>query len=134
LTSKPHNSKPPFKDCLRRHSICTEFSDVSGLQGFHGVDPLAFIKSKQETAFRTGLAMRLDRPTSGADYRTANAIRSARPSDSKDLTISAAVFPYVSMFVTDDGYLHNDLAYVKKMLPTLQTELRRPSRHESSVS
>lgn len=61
-----------------------------------------------------------------ADYRTANPNRRSRSSDSKDLTISAAAFPYVDTFVTYDGYLHNGLVYVKKKLPFIATTLVRP--------
>ena len=60
-----------------------------------------------------------------SDYRTANPNRKARPADSKDLTMSIAAFPYVDTFVTDDGYLHNGLLYVKKMMPRLSTNLIR---------
>ena len=60
-----------------------------------------------------------------ADYRTASPKRVARISDSKDLMLATAAFPYVSAFVTNDGYLHGALSYVKKRLPHISTELIR---------
>ena len=60
-----------------------------------------------------------------ADYRTASPKRVARISDSKDLMLATAAFPYVSTFVTNDGYLHGALSYVKKCLPHITTELIR---------
>jgi hypothetical protein len=64
-----------------------------------------------------------------SDFRTANPNRSARLSDSTDLTLSSAAFPYVDLFITDDGYLHNGLTFVKKKLPFITTELFRPFRN-----
>ena len=60
-----------------------------------------------------------------ADYRTASPNRVARASDSKDLMLATAAFPYVTAFVTNDGYLHGALSYVKKRLPQISTELIR---------
>lgn len=65
-----------------------------------------------------------------ADYRTASPKRVARSSDSMDLMLATAAFPYVSAFVTNDGYLHGALSYVLTRLPCITTELiRSPPRH-----
>lgn len=62
-----------------------------------------------------------------ANYRTSSPNRRARPSDSLDLLLATAAFPYVSTFVTNDGFLHGALTYVQKHLPHITTELlRRP--------
>jgi predicted nucleic acid-binding protein len=60
-----------------------------------------------------------------ADYRTKSPKRIARASDSKDLMMASAAFPYVSAFATNDGYLHGGLSYVKVRLPHNSTELIR---------
>ena len=68
-----------------------------------------------------------------ADYRTANPKRVARPSDSMDLMLATAAFPYVTTFVTNDGYLHGALSYVLSRIPTVKTELMRtPERHAAN--
>jgi predicted nucleic acid-binding protein len=64
-----------------------------------------------------------------ADYRTLSPKRIARVSDSKDLMLATAAFPYVTSFVTNDGYLHGALSYVKKRLPHITTELIRGPAH-----
>jgi hypothetical protein len=64
-----------------------------------------------------------------ANYRTSNPNRKARTSDSMDLLLSTSAFPYVSTFVTNDGFLHGGLVYAKKNLPHIQTELLRTPPH-----
>lgn len=62
-----------------------------------------------------------------ANYRTSNPDRNARVSDSMDLLLATAAFPYVSTFITNDGFLHGALTHVQKHLPHISTELlRRP--------
>lgn len=65
------------------------------------------------------------------DYRTASPKRLARPSDSKDLMLATAAFPYVSTFITNDGYLHGALCYVKKRRPDNRTVLVRGPIHNA---
>ena len=60
-----------------------------------------------------------------ADYRTSSAKRRARRSDSMDLRLAVGPFPYVTTFLTNDGYLNDGLAYVKRRQPTIATELLR---------
>lgn len=64
-----------------------------------------------------------------SNYRTSNPNRRARISDSTDLLLSISTFPYVSTFVTNDGFLHGGLVYVKKNLPHVKTELLRTPPH-----
>jgi predicted nucleic acid-binding protein len=59
------------------------------------------------------------------DIRTSTPKRRARKSDSRDLMLAAAAFPYVSTFVTNDGYLYDALFSVKRNLPHITTELIR---------
>ena len=60
-----------------------------------------------------------------ANYRSATIKRKTRDSDSRDLTMATAAFPYVTTFVTNDGYLHSALEYVKKHAPYISTKLVR---------
>jgi hypothetical protein len=60
-----------------------------------------------------------------ADFRASDPRRKARPSDSNDYLMSIAAFPYVSIFLTNDGFLHKGLKYVQRHLPHLTTEIIR---------
>jgi hypothetical protein len=60
-----------------------------------------------------------------AAFRASDPSRQARPSDSNDYLMSIAAFPYVSIFLTEDGFLHDGLQYAKKRLPQLTTKLMR---------
>jgi len=58
-------------------------------------------------------------------YRSLNPKRKTRLSDSIDLTMSSAAFPYVDTFITNDGFLYDGLKYVSKNVPSIQTKLFR---------
>lgn len=76
-------------------------------------------------AFATGVHL--------SDYRCANPKRKARGSDSRDLKMSVPAYPSVSTFLTNDGFLHGGLQYVRTRLPRVRTELlqRPPTRPTS---
>uniref|UniRef100_UPI0040572FE3 hypothetical protein n=1 Tax=Candidatus Electronema sp. TaxID=2698783 RepID=UPI0040572FE3 len=56
-------------------------------------------------------------------YRSLNPKRKPQLSDSIDLTMSIAVFPYVDVFITNDGFLYDGLKYVSKNVRSIQTEI-----------
>lgn len=63
-----------------------------------------------------------------ANYRSLNPNRMARVSDAVDLTTAVAALPYVSAFITNDGFLLSGLEYVKKKMPSITAMLiRRPN-------
>lgn len=59
-----------------------------------------------------------------SNYRASNKNRNAKSSDAIDLVTSVAVFPYVDIFISNDGFLKNGLEYVKKQT-LLNTKIHR---------
>lgn len=63
-----------------------------------------------------------------SNYRSSSPKRNARLSDSVDLTTAVAALPYVDTVITNDGFLHAGLEYVKRNVTSIATKLiRSPS-------
>lgn len=55
-------------------------------------------------------------------YRRSDPKRKSKLSDTMDLTMSTAAFPYVDVFITNDRFLYNGLEYVSKKIKSIKTK------------
>ena len=99
-------------------------SDLFGaLSGGALADAVQFCVKKRKQLMRECMSFAAEDHLS--NHRASNPRRIARLSDSVDLTASVAAFPYVDIFLTNDGFLHSGLQYVKTRMPSLATTLHR---------
>lgn len=80
------------------------------------------VKNKKKLFFKENISAATEIHLS--DYRSSNKNRFARNSDAIDLVSSVSIFPYVDIFVSNDGFLKNGLEYVKKQL-SIKTKIYR---------
>lgn len=93
------------------------------LMSFSFEDIVEHCMRSQKAMYRACPSMNSERYLS--DYRASDHTRITRPSDSKDLTMSVAVLPYVDVFVSGDGYLYEGLQYVIKRVPAIKALMLR---------
>lgn len=89
--------------------------------GFSFKDVVEHCLNNWEVMYESCPSMNTERHLS--DYRASDPTRRTRSSDSKDLTMSVAVLPYVDEFVSGDGYLHGGLKYVQRKIPAITTSI-----------
>lgn len=86
-------------------------------------DLVRFCLTNRKNLFKQCPSLNTERHLS--KYRSVNPKRKSKKSDSIDLTMSVAAYPYVDIFITNDGFLYDGLKYVSKNTPSIQTKIFR---------
>lgn len=108
---------------LLPHRLSEEVTEQTAMAGHSFEDVVAHCLKNMKAMYKACPSMYAEKLLS--DFRASDPTRSTRPSDSIDLTLSVAAFPYVDEFWSGDGYLYEGLQYVKRRAMTINTTIKR---------